>query len=204
MEAVLQRPSVVDDIMSRISGNYVSTYGREGIHLTDTIYCLRKAYWNQTNSLPPTPDEVLYFLLGLGLQEVFLGGDNQTLAERDGIAISPDFWEQGILGELKTTRIGQKRLLAYDFPSGWIQQLMGYAKVMEVKQALLIVIPIIKPDVLSFVLTFTQEELDYNWGDRVHRAKLLEQAFSSKKLPVPFNQQWECDSCRYNLRCKVL
>ena len=161
MRVERQRPPQVDIIMREASERFSLTQQREGIHLTDTIYCLRKAYWNQVSPLPPTKLETLYFLLGLGLQQALLGGDNPSVAELDGILISPDYWEDGVLGELKTTRMGVKRL-EEGLPDGWVKQMKGYAHVLGVSQCFLIVIPIIRPEEVPFVLSFEKEELEEN------------------------------------------
>jgi CRISPR/Cas system-associated exonuclease Cas4 (RecB family) len=176
---------------------------RQGVHLTDAIYCLRKAYWNKIGFLPPSPNEILHFILGLGLQDALLGGDNPSVAQKDGMIISPDYWDGEVLGELKTTRIGQKRLDAHEFPDGWMKQLMGYAYVLGVDKAFLLVLTIVKPEVYSFILKFTQEELEANWKELTDRAEQLQVALDIGTLPPASIHDWECKDCRYKLRCDV-
>jgi CRISPR/Cas system-associated exonuclease Cas4 (RecB family) len=192
---------IADTVISRAGDRYGVAQQREGIHLTDCLYCLRKAYWNKTNPLPPSEKELMYFLTGFGLQDALLADDNQSFAELDGIRISPDYWEGGELAELKTTRIGRKRLLDNDIPTGWIAQIQGYAKVLGVTRATLIVMPLLQPEILTFELEFTQDELDNNWDYILERKDELENALVGDYIPIAGNEEWECRDCRYKDRC---
>lgn len=204
MKVERKHPPEVDKIILAASDNYGIQQVREGIHCTDCIYCPRKGYWNKTEPLPPTQKELLYFLLGLGLQTALLGGDNPSVAELDGIIISPDYWEGGVLGELKTTRMTEKSIGEKGIPDGWVKQLMAYAYVLGVTQALLIVIPIIRPDIVPYVLTFEQGELVDNWRSISTRGAILQTALLSGQVPNLKGEEWECRSgCRYKLRCDV-
>ena len=203
MKLEKSRPREVDEIMKGVSDRFGISNAREGMHCTDGIYCLRKTFWNKLDPLPPSPDELLYFLLGLGLQEALLGGDNQSAAECDGILVSPDYWKNGVLGELKTTRMGEKSINEKGLPDGWVKQMMAYAYVLGVKQAFLIVLPLIKVDILSYVLTFEQGELEENWDRIVKRIRELEYSLATKTVPSGEWGGWQCKSCRFNYRCQV-
>jgi hypothetical protein len=202
MDLEKKRPKQVDEILQIPVKRYNIMQQREGIHLTDGIYCLRRAYFNKVDPLPPTAEEILYFLFGLGLQDALMGGDNQSVAEQDGIIISPDYWEDGVLGELKTTRMTEKSINEKGIPEGWQRQMMGYAYVLGVDKALLVILPIIRPDVLSYVLTFTPEELATNWEYISDRIGILKQGLDEGIVPVG-DADWQCKNCRYSLRCKV-
>ena len=197
-----KRPKEVDQILQIPIEKYNIMQQRDGMHLTDGIYCLRKAYWNKVDPLPPTTEEILYFLFGLGLQDALLGGDNQSVAEHEGILVSPDYWENGVLGELKTTRMGEKRINEVGIPDGWRRQMMGYAYVLGVDRALLVLLTIIKPDVLSYVLHFEDDELKQNWEWIADRVGALRYALDSGTVPPP-DADWQCKNCRYGLRCKA-
>jgi len=107
--------------------NLVEEYSKEerevGIHVSDLIYCLTKSYFEKTNPLPPTPDEVLLFAIGLGLQKVLIPTRfNSKTIVVDNIICSPDYNSREGKAELKTTRIkyGKEEL-----PEAWIEQIMA-------------------------------------------------------------------------------
>ena len=205
MEFTKARPPEVDKIVEQIGNRYHLLQAREGIHATDCIYCLRKAYWNRTNPLPPTPTEILYFLRGLGMQEALLGKDSPPEVNHQGIILSPDYYKDGIIAELKTTMIGVKRLDEYDFPEGWLRQLMAYCYALGKGRALLIVLTIIRSELLSYIVQFEDDELKANWKWLMERAVILEDAYTNDVLPeVEEEEKWQCMNCRYALRCQTM
>jgi CRISPR/Cas system-associated exonuclease Cas4 (RecB family) len=197
-----ERPDVVETLLADINKRYGLDHGREGIHATDLMYCLRKAHWAKTNPLPPTPTETLYYIRGLGLQDMILNKETVPV-EKDGIVASPDYLVDGKIPlELKTTLIGKKRLDNYDFPGGWIKQMKTYSYILGVKQAVLLIFTMSTPtELLSYILTFTDEELLANWNELLGKKAELELALESNIPPRPFNEDWECRDCKYRLRC---
>ena len=203
MDIKQESNSYVDGIMEDIRGKFIGSHSRtDSIHLTDCIYCLRKAYWDKVDSLPPTPKESLYFILGLGLQDVLLPSQI-TLHNRNGVAYSPDaITTEGIPVELKTTRMAKKRMIEQGFPNGWLKQMMGYSSVLGVLEALLLVVPIIQPDTIPFTLNFSHYEIMDNDLMIERNALILVQAiWNSVPPPKDSAQEWECANCRYSLRC---
>lgn len=199
------RPKEVDTIVEQICDRYHILQTREGIHATDCIYCLRKPFWNRTNPLPPTPTEILYFIRGLGMQDAMLGKDSPTEIIHQGIILSPDYYKDGVLAELKTTMIGVKRLDAYDFPEGWVKQLMAYCYVLKRHSGLLIAYPLFQTQLLSYIGEFEDEELEVNWKWVMERAKQLMEAYTTDVTPtVEEEEKWQCSNCRYALRCLTM
>ena len=199
------RPQEVDTIVEQICNRYHLLQAREGIHVTDCIYCLRKAYWNRINPLPPTPTEILFFIRGLGMQDALLGKDSPPEITHQGIILSPDYYKNGVLAELKTTMIGVKRLDAYDFPDGWKKQLMAYCYVLKLHSSLLIVFPLFQTQLLSYIGECEDEELEANWKWMEGRRDMLEDAYTNDVLPaVEEEEKWQCDNCRYALRCQTM
>ena len=199
-------PEIVEKILDEISKRYGLDHSRAGIHATDLIYCLRKVYWAKTDPLPPTPKELLYYIRGLAMQDVMLDKPSTKLLPflRDEITASPDYIVDGIPLELKTTLIGKKRLDTYDFPAGWLKQLMAYCSVMGVEQAVLVVFTIIQTEILSYILNFTDEELLSNWNELLGKKAELKLALESNVVPRPLNEEFECKDCKYRLRCMEL
>lgn len=204
MQIETARPPVIDEILSQLGETYGITKQREGVHATDTIYCLRKAFWNKTDPLPPTLTESLYYLTGLGLQDALFSASSPHAIQVDGIWMSPDYLKDGVLLELKTTMMGQKRLDAYDFPEGWIKQIKAYCYGYKLNQAVLMVIMLLKREYpLSYVLTFTGEELKENWMWIKARGLLLQTCLNNNVVPGEKGFDFECNSCRYRLRCMM-
>ena len=198
------KPPVVDEIISQLSEYYKLSMSREGIHTTDCLYCLRKAFWNKTNPLLPTPQETMYYLSGLGLQAALLKSFSSLPISVDGIWMSADYTDNNTLLELKTTMIGRKRLDAYDFPEGWIKQIMAYCYGYKRNSAVLLVVTLLRRELLSYVLTFTDKELEENWEMIKHRAAELQDCLDSSKVPMSKGFDFECPECRYRLRCLLL
>jgi len=198
------RPQVVDEILSQLSNDYGLSMQREGIHVTDVIYCPRKAFWNKTDPLSSNIQETMYYLTGLGLQDALIKSFPAVPITVDGIWMSPDYYRDGILMELKTTMMGQKRLDAFDFPEGWIKQLKAYCYGYKVNKALLIIITLIRRELLTYVLSFTDEELIMNWIRLLVRATKLKTCLEMNSIPLEKGFDFECNNCRYRLRCGIL
>jgi hypothetical protein len=195
------KPEFIESLLGNLKKHFGLLHEREGIHLTDCLLCLRKAYWDKVDSLPPTEEELLYFLLGLGLQETF-HTDSVGEMELDGVLLNPDFESaKGTPVELKTTRIGRKRLDSYDFPKHWIRQLMGYCYALGVTEGDLLIFTLIQPELLNYHIEFTATEIGENWGRVLGKAEALRLAIATDILPVRTSEDWECKSCRYRLRC---
>lgn len=205
MEVWREQPEYLDVLLKEVAEKFGILHKREGIHLSDCLLCLRKSYWDKVDSLPPTPQELLYFVLGLGLQDT-LQVKNSTVLELDGILLSPDYLtEAGTAVELKTTRLGSKRIEQHDFPKHWIRQLMGYTYALNQLEGDLMLLTIIRPDTPCFHYVFTEDELVDNWGQITTAAGILLQAIEEKRIPSKGNaQDWECASCRYRLRCAII
>ncbi|MBT9151106.1 MAG: hypothetical protein DDT40_01290 [candidate division WS2 bacterium] len=196
------KPPVVDEILNKLEERYSLNMQREGIHCTEVLYCLRRAFWDKTDPVKASLQETMYYLSGLGLQDTLLGGDlSPQPIKVDEIWMSPDYYQDGILAELKTTMIGQKRLDAYDFPEGWVKQLMCYCYGLKKDRAVLIVLTLIKRELFTYVLTFTEEELKENWNWVTSRAKQLQSALEKSVIPEEKGSEWQCNNCRYRLRC---
>ena len=179
------------------------TFNAEGFW---THNCLRKAFWNKTDPLPATLKESLYYLTGLGLQDALFSASSPQPLLVDGIYMSPDYYKNGVLLELKTTMMGQKRLDAYDFPEGWLKQMMCYCYGYNLNQAVLMVIMLMRREYpLSYVFTFTDEELAENWEKVKETARELSYHLNAMDtVPTSMGSDWECRDCRYRLRCELM
>lgn len=206
MKVEFKSPDEAKILLDEITERYRLAHTRPNLHATDAIYCLRKAYWDKIDQLPPTPRELLYFIQGLGLQQAMLGEKEEPLGcvetPEFSLFYSPDRIINDQLVELKTGRTGRKKLEEGLIPEGWIKQIMFYCWAMGKKQALLVDFTIISPEIIPIVLTFTSEELEENAQWVMERAKDLHQCLTDKVIP-PKEEGWQCRNCRYGLRCRV-
>ena len=203
MEVWETKPEFISTVLHDLKKGFGLLHQREGIHLTDCLLCLRKAYFDKVDSLPPSEEELLYHLLGLGLQSTFHSSLGATTIERNGILLNPDFVsEKGTPVELKTTRISRKRLDSHDFPEHWIRQLMGYCYALGVKEGDLLILTLIHPELINYHIVFGAEELSRNWGSILDQAERLKSALE-KRTPPDGSYDWQCEGCRYRLRCQV-
>jgi len=84
---------------------------REGIHVTDLVHCLRRAYYHRTQPVPERVSDVLYRVLGTATHSILEDEQDNNLItelplEHAGLVGQIDAYypEKGILVDSKTTR----------------------------------------------------------------------------------------------------
>jgi len=178
----------------------------DGIHMTDTIYCLTSVFYEKANPLPPTDKSQLYFAIGLGLESVLFPSRMKAKPDiRDGIYYSPDLLLGLRFGELKSTRMSPGKINEFkDLPETWQAQIMGYSYAKGLLDYWLAILYVIQPDYRCYHIAFAKDELWNAWIQRLGRKVILEEALKRNEHPEPFkwnNGDWECQSCQYRLRC---
>ena len=212
---VTKDDQIVQEFLVRLKGKYGGRQRREGIHLTDLIYCITKKFWGEQVDFTPPDNAVLLWAIGIGLEEVLLVDDESTNRPEpktlDGIMVSPDYIlkSQGGLGELKSTRISiPKDSLEpkFGWSSGWIQQMKGYCYAYGLTEYHLAVYLVIPAEIRGFTFSFTQQELDDFWAYMIDRRKRLEQSLAQRIAPEPFAycEAWECKRCSALTLCEVM
>ena len=192
-----------ENVMRVIQQQYLQPRNAEEIHVSDLIYCLRKAWFGRVEQLPPSPQETMYFITGWGLQAAMLQNLRTEVITLDGIMMTPDYWNgDAELLELKTTMVGEKRLVANDFPETWLTQIMCYMKGTGLIEATLLVFQLMQRKPYNFRIKCTLKEIDDNWAEVVRKKGILQAAIKAKAPPVPCNAGWECTGCRFELKCK--
>ena len=181
---------------------------RPGLHQSELAYCLSKTYWERTDPSPFTETEVLLFAIGFGMERVVLAREVQPEPlEIDGIHLSLDTIKLFGPADLKTTRkraAGRKGEDGFQLSDGWVKQFKTYAYGIKVLEFGVVIIHLIEPALSAYRLHFTQEELDENWEWLLQRKATLDQMLAADD-PQPFrhNEDWECDHCRYKLKCQL-
>ena len=205
----VQNKQIERELLDALVQKYITSRERSGIHVSHLIYCLTKSYYELTDPLPPTDNEVMLFSLGFGLENLLLREESHSVTgELDGIKYSPDFVPLSSgKAELKTTRMSTGKA----FPETWLEQIMAYSYAEKLLQYDLVVLHITGnykppfPQIAGYRLTFEQIELDNNWANLLKRKMVLVVALESK-TPPPHGvwcKDWECKFCRYYMRCGI-
>ena len=178
---------------------------RQHPSVTDLIYCLTKSAHDSWGSkAEPSRQTKLYFTIGLGLEKALLSGRKvePIAGVFEGIHYHLDSIDNDVLTELKTTRIGVKKT-PDEFPQGWLKQIMAYCYVTNRTTAKLVVLHVIQPEIQSWELEFTPEEVASNWNWLRSRRETWEYFRDREEYPTQFtyNEAWECKECVYKLVC---
>ncbi len=210
-----KRQALFDTIRAR--GHYDDV--REGIHLSDLLFCNYKSYYRKKGLTAPLSDEqVLLFMTGYAFQyflfpkKTYCDTGKEKTYEKDGIICSPDVEDEYIteikmpLAEVKSTRMNMSKFRVED-NQHYIEQCAGYCCVKEVLSCDLIVFFVMGnyappfPNTKIFEINFTEEELEDYWEEFLRRKDVLEEALKNDTLPDPhFGYDWECQKNRCEVR----
>ncbi len=176
---------------------------REGIHVSNLVYCLREAYWNKVDPAPPTEKTLSFFVDGArrhSVLESLSGARSEVKVERWGIHGTVDMLINGPV-EVKTTRAKS------GIPDHYLKQLGYYAALMGVNRGYLIIQRLTAPNPWEFyTVEWTPEEMQALAEDMRKKAKLLQQALKNRTpeiLPDPGRDTaWKCRNCLYKKRCR--
>ena len=216
----VEDPQLVKAAFEHLDKLYSISRKREGIHLSTVVYCITSSYYEMSlNDVGPTPQEVLLFALGYGLQDI-LTPEPAVLEvmQKDGITYSPDymlkFKDAHDLYELKTTRMSASKGDAHEFPETWVEYMKGGCFIQNVNEYRLVVLYMMGnwkppfPDIKGYHFTFTREELEDNWGRLLERKLVLEEALANDPpgppTPKKWCKDWECKYCRYKVICDAV
>jgi len=183
---------------------------RPGIHLSDLLLCLRKAWYRKKGLAPGSDEDVVYWITGKGYHAILEEEAKEVELEKDGIIGTIDALKLGEPGrreilpiEVKSTRKSSARGLE-DSP-WWLEQLKGYCHLLGVRKGRLTVLHLMgdyrerAPKILTWDLEFTQDELEENWRWLLRRKEVLERALEEDRPPEGPREDWECGSCSIKL-----
>lgn len=167
---ITKSPELRQQIFNNIRNAVVKE--RTGIHLSDLLFCSRKAYFRKLGlSLQPSDELCLLWLTGYAFQaylfpkdeetSILVGGitynpNGETEVTIDGIVCTPDILS-GI--EVKSTRQSMRKF-APESMSHWTRQILGYCKALgklEYDLVVMFVCGCLSPEtlVLQYDLTWT-------------------------------------------------
>jgi len=208
----IHNPEIEQYALTHLSDLYNIRQQRQGIHLSTVIYCLTRAYFDFTQYIQPTEEEVMLFALGYGLQDVLTPQEAEApVFEKDGITYSPDFMLKmdDTYFEIKTTRMSIDK--GY-LPDTWIEYIMGGCYIRDITEYELVVLYMMGnwkppfPKIYAETLKFDQEEILENWNRIVTRRNVLKGSLNCKQPPAPklWCKEFECKYCRYKIVCDAI
>ena len=176
---------------------------REGIHVSDLVYCLRQAFYRKTNPKPFSERQLGFFVDGARRHKVLqelLNVKAEVKVERWGIRGSIDLLLDKPL-EIKTTRARAS------LPDHYFKQLGYYAVLVGVNGGYLVVQRLNSNIPWEFYqVIWAESEIVELRKEICVRAELLRQALvdgSANGLPKPdFGMEWKCKSCRHRDVCQ--
>lgn len=208
----IHNPEIEQYALKHLADLYNIRQQRQGIHLSTVIYCLTRAYFDFTQYIQPTEEEVMLFALGYGLQDVLTPQEAEApVFEKDGITYSPDFMLKmnDTYFEIKTTRMSIDK--GY-LPDTWIEYIMGGCYIRDINEYELVVLYMMGnwkppfPKIYAETLKFNQEEILVNWWNIIGRRNQLIGHLNDRTPPIPMGwcKEWECKYCRYKIVCDAI
>jgi len=207
-----------DKLLNHLAEAYQLREQREPNHLSTYVYCLTRAYLDQTAWIEPTENELMLFAIGYGLQDVLTPHDFEApIYNISGIIYRPDMsfmptpGDVEVLMELKTTRKSAKKHTD-PVPETWMDYMLGGCYLRGVTSYSLVVLYMMGNYAPPFPLLycdtfqFTPQEITANWLKLLQRKGVLDEALSTGVAPTPFQYcyHWECQYCKHHLVCESM
>jgi CRISPR/Cas system-associated exonuclease Cas4 (RecB family) len=105
---------------SLIKKAHAAVQGREGVHVTDLVHCLRRAYYEEIQPVPERVSDVLYRIIGTATHSLLEAGEDDNLItelplEYKGVVGTVDAYypDTKTIVDYKTTRWLKKAYLPY-------------------------------------------------------------------------------------------
>jgi len=176
---------------------------REGIHVSDLVYCLREAYFRKVEPAEPSLKQLGFFVDGARrhrvLQEL-LGVESEVEVEKYGVVGHVDILLDAPV-EIKTTRARNA------LPDHYFRQLGYYAVMLDVPRGYLVIQRLNNDSPWEFYrVEWSKEELQLLDRELKYRADLLRVALNFRDfhmLPrVEESMAWKCRNCPYRDKCR--
>jgi len=193
--------------LERLEQYYNNGKTRDGLHVSDLVFCLRQSYFRKTNPKPHSLRTLQFFIDGAtrhsALQDL-LGLEREVEVERFGVVGHVDVMAGGVPVELKTTRARSA------VPDHYFRQLGYYAVLCGVCEGVLVVQRINCRDGEEpwefYHVKWSREEVEGLERELRHRANLLRGALEKRDpsfLPVlGSDMRWKCRWCDYVDECE--
>lgn len=198
-------PAKADELIRAVQARTEAEDAREpGLHASDLIYCLRKAWYRRNGHVEAERDTDgnLTLLIGKGFHTLLEGGrpeDHEILDTAAGPVhgtIDMVEYEDGlpIPVELKSTRARATKP-PIDSPH-YLEQLATYCVMKAVTHGRLIIVHLTEPTIKCWDVEFSKFELD-QWAEELENRALL--VSDSELHAEPFDHYaWECRYCSFH------
>jgi len=204
---VVEAADLKKRFLERLEQYYNNGKPREGLHVSDLVFCLRQSYFRKTNPKPHSLRTLQFFIDGAtrhsALQDL-LGLEREVEVCKYNIIGHVDVMAGGVPVELKTTRARNA------VPDHYFRQLGYYAVLCGVCEGVLVVQRINCKDGEEpwefYHVKWSREEVEGLKRELRHRADLLRTALREGRpdcLPViEEGMRWKCRWCDYVDECE--
>lgn len=175
---------------------------RTSIHVSDLVYCLRKAYWRRFKNKPLTEKQLQFFLDGHQRHQVLQGLvenlEHEVEVSNFGVVGHLDLMGQHPI-EIKTTRArnnGQK-------PPHYLRQCAYYCLLTQSESCILVTQYINDGEFTFETIEFSPKELTEYLEEMLERRDGLQKAIDREDpFSLPFLDDWQCRYCEFKVDCE--
>jgi CRISPR/Cas system-associated exonuclease Cas4 (RecB family) len=190
MPKIIENEVLKNYFIDKLTEEY-SNKERNGIHVSDLVYCLRETFCRKYMSVPQTLTTLFYFLDGSQRHKGFQGLvpklENEKSVENFGISGTLDLFAHDIdvygntestIIEIKSTRAKPRGELS----AHYLRQGAYYCILKNTNKFTLVTQHINHGDIIFYDVEFTDEELRLYGGDMVAGRNILLKAYSAADL----------------------
>jgi CRISPR-associated protein Cas4 len=171
------------------------------IHVSDLVYCLRKAYFRLKGVTPTDETAVEYQVIGKTLHKIIQDAFKyvEVEVENYGVKGTIDILEgqqTKIPIEIKTTR--KKIENEKDIPPTYLTQLAYYLTLLNTHVGYLVILNVINADLKIFTVEINLEETK---KQLLGKKQLLEYALQHENPMILPKLEWQCLTCEFRSAC---
>jgi CRISPR/Cas system-associated exonuclease Cas4 (RecB family) len=171
------------------------------IHVSDLVYCLRKAYYRLKGQPATNTSTIEYQIIGKTLHQIIQNAFAyvEQEVENYGIKGTVDILEgheTKIPIEIKTTR--RKIQNIKDIPQTYLTQLSYYLVLLDVRVGYLAILNVVDADLKLYIVEIDIEEAK---KEMLGKKALLEYALEQNNPYILPKLDWMCSSCEYKGMC---
>ena len=195
---------LLEEILKRLQ-NYAAERRSDKVHVSELVYCLRKAYFRRVQPKPVGLVELGFFIDGARRHAALQALFPQSVVEKEVRKL-------GVIGhidilsdlpiEFKTTR-AMKNILKEHY----VRQLAYYCVLANKESGALLIYSIndFKEPFHAYRITLNEDDFSMYERSLKLRRDLLKHALSKKDpSALPAGESWECRHCPYFEECGVI
>jgi CRISPR-associated protein Cas4 len=173
----------------------------KAIHVSDLVYCLRKAYYRLKGQPSTDMPTVEYQIIGKTLHQIIQNAFAYVEQEIENYGIKGtvdilEGHEAKIPIEIKTTR--KKIQNIKDIPQTYLTQLAYYLVLLNTHIGYLAILNIVEADLKLYVVEINIEEVK---KEMLGKKALLEYALQNSNPYILPKLEWMCPTCEYRSVC---